>query len=157
MWTKERGRSVETSWWRRILRLKRCWLLTALPLGLLLEAAAAGNQNFAEWYAANFYPGLSKTGNLISGLLPFSLGEWVVIFSAIAAVVFLVFQAVQLIRKKGDRLFYGKIIFEPVLCGGACPAGICTLLWNQLPPHLVCRVKRAGGTRVLSGGVGGAV
>ena len=107
---------METSWWRRILRLKRCWLLTALPLGLLLEAAAAGNQNFAEWYATNFYPGLSKTGNLISGLLPFSLGEWVVIFSAIAAVVFLVFQAVQLTRKKGDRLFCTARLFLNLFC-----------------------------------------
>ncbi|MFQ9846222.1 MAG: DUF3810 family protein [[Clostridium] leptum] len=73
------------------------------------------NQNFAEWYATNFYPGLSKTGNFISGLLPFSLGEWVVYFRQSRPWFFSV-QAVQLIRKKGDRLFCTARLFLNLFC-----------------------------------------
>lgn len=114
---------MEISWWKRILQLKRCWLLTALPLGVLLEAVAMENRNFAEWYATSFYPGLSKAGNFISGLLPFSLGEWVVVFSVIAVVAFLVFQTIQLIRKRGDRLFCTARLFLNLFCA----AGIVLL------------------------------
>ncbi|MFU0833018.1 MAG: DUF3810 domain-containing protein [Oscillospiraceae bacterium] len=85
---------------------KRLWLLLLFPVALLLTTCAAWNPAFAQWYAVVIYSGLSRTINRITGLIPFSIAEILVILFFVAIPVsFIVFIA-GLIRKKGARLLF---------------------------------------------------
>ncbi|XOQ43977.1 MAG: DUF3810 domain-containing protein [Clostridium sp.] len=85
---------------------RRLWLLLFFPAALLLTMCAAWNRAFAQWYAVKVYSGLSLTVNRITGFVPFSIAEILVIFLLAAIPVLLVFLTVGMIRKKGSRLLF---------------------------------------------------
>ena len=54
---------------------RRLWLLLGIPVGLALYLLALFVPDFAEWYARYPYHWLSLAVNRVTGLLPFSLAE----------------------------------------------------------------------------------
>ncbi|WP_326974579.1 DUF3810 domain-containing protein [Caproicibacter sp. BJN0012] len=82
---------------------KRLWFLILLPAALVLTACAAWKPSFAQWYAIRIYPALSLTVNRITGLVPFSVAECLVILLLLCIPVILIFFAAGMIRKKGSR------------------------------------------------------
>ena len=85
-------------------RLKRFWLLLLLPLAFLLDYAARSSPHFAEWYARTFYSLYSSLFSLLTGLVPFSIGEVALVFLAVWLLIYLTRGICRLIRHKEDRL-----------------------------------------------------
>ena len=60
----------------KAFRLKRFWLLILLPAAFLLDFAARQSADFAEWYAVTIYPVYAQFFSAITGVFPFSVGEF---------------------------------------------------------------------------------
>lgn len=85
---------------------KRLWLFLFYPVSLLLTTCAARNSAFAQWYSVKVYAGLSRAVNRITGFVPFSVAEILVILFFAAVPVFLIVFIIGVIRKKGSRLLF---------------------------------------------------
>lgn len=77
------------------------WLIppSLLLLSFAVLTAARYRPAFAEWYARTIYPVLVGTVGRVFGLVPFSVGECIIIALALTAVVFLV----KLARRRNGR------------------------------------------------------
>ncbi|MDE7300451.1 MAG: DUF3810 domain-containing protein [Lachnospiraceae bacterium] len=92
--------------WRRLLKLKRLWLLLLLPAALLSLFAASRSQEIAEHvFARGIFVVLSWMMSHITSLLPFSLMEFGIVVLPFALLFLLVWFIVRLVRKKEDRAF----------------------------------------------------
>lgn len=107
---------------------RRLWLLLLLcfPLSLALLLLAQFAPGFAEWYATGPYPLWSRAGNFLTGLLPFSLGEFLVVLLPILAVVWITVQIVRAVRTKETR---GRLLAASGL-RLLCALGIVLLLFT---------------------------
>lgn len=77
---------------KSILKLRRLWILLTFPAAFALIYFASGHEMFAEWYANSIYPVISRLGNRISGIFPFSVGEILVyLFIILIPMVFIRF------------------------------------------------------------------
>ena len=89
---------------KSILHIKRLWFVLLLPLSLILTEITKNNPSFSEWYAENIYKYISIVFNNISGIVPLSIAEVIVILSVLFAVFYIIYIIVMLIKKKGQRL-----------------------------------------------------
>jgi len=96
---------------KRLLRLKRLWLLAALPLAGLLYLLAHKVGGFAEFWARYIYPLLAHLLHGVSRLVPVSLGELLVLALPVLAVAGLVLGIVHVVKNRGMRLFAGLKAF----------------------------------------------
>ena len=87
---------------KRLLR-PYLFLLLCFPAATALLLLARFAPGFAEWYATHPYPVISRAGNFLSGLLPFSLAELLLAAGIVFAVVWLTVQIVRAARAKGRR------------------------------------------------------
>lgn len=88
---------------RKIIKLRRIWLLLLYPVAAGLIFFASKYEFFAEWYADTIYPVISRIGNNLTGLAPFSVGEVLVyIFIIMVPAVFIRF-FIHLVKKKENR------------------------------------------------------
>lgn len=85
---------------------KRLWFLLFLPAALLLTACASIKPSFAQWYASGIYSAVSLTVNRVTGLVPFSVAECLVILLLFCVPALLLFFAAGIVRKKGSRLLF---------------------------------------------------
>lgn len=88
----------------RPLPLRRLWLLTLLPVGGILLAAARGSTAFAEWYAVRVYPALSGALGLLTGLFPFSLCELLLVLLIPALLLWTVRLVRSILPRRGSGL-----------------------------------------------------
>ena len=79
------------------------WLLMLFPAALLLTAAARGIGGFANLYCSTVYRVVSVFWNNISGILPFSLAELIIVLLPIALLAYIAASAVIIVRSKGKR------------------------------------------------------
>ncbi len=86
------------------LRYWRFWLLLLFPLTLLLRACAEHIPSFADLYCDRIYRYVSRFGHRVSGLFPFSVGEWLLYVGMAAIIVFIVAVIVVTVKRKGKRL-----------------------------------------------------
>ena len=70
---------------------------------IVLNIAARLSTGFADFYVMKIFPAITNVLSFISGLLPFSLGETMIIAGLILAVVGVILTAVLLIIKKDSR------------------------------------------------------
>ena len=82
---------------------RRLWLLLGIPVGLALYLLALFVPDFAEWYARYPYHWLSLAVNRVTGLLPFSLAEILLVLLIAVVLFWLIFGIVRLIRKRENR------------------------------------------------------
>ncbi len=80
------------------------WLLMLSPLAFVLRAAAAGISGFADLYNRSVYRILSVIWTNISGIVPFSVGEVLLILLPFAALGYIAFVIASIVRSKGQRL-----------------------------------------------------
>ena len=86
---------------KRILLRKRNLLLSLIPLGILLTEWAKSNVRVAEkLFAAGIYKWLSQGMSLLTGWLPFSLMELIIIVGPITILALIVRQIVRVVRVK---------------------------------------------------------
>lgn len=98
---------------------KRLWLLLFAPAAFLLNFAAVGNPSFAEWYANNLYPGLSRGINTVTSLLSFSLAEVLVLLLVPVLITLFVIAVIRMVRGKGRRTEIGVRFAANLLCAAA--------------------------------------
>ena len=107
---------------KRLLHLRRLWLLLFIPCALILTLCASRWPSFAEWYATTIYPALSSGIHRLTSLLPFSLAECLVILAPIAALTLLAVFIVHLIRNREQRGFRAAKFGLNLIC-------IAGILW----------------------------
>ena len=107
---------------------RRLWLLLLLcfPVSLALLLLAQYAPGFAEWYATGPYVLLSRAGNFLTGLLPFSLAELLVVVLPLLALIWIAVQAARAVRSKGNR---GRMLVDSGL-RLLCAVGIVLLLFT---------------------------
>lgn len=88
---------------KSIFKLHRLWLLLFYPAAAALLYFASVHEDFANWYADTIYPVISRIGNNLTGMVPFSVGEiLVILFIMMIPAVFIRF-LIRLIKRKGGR------------------------------------------------------
>ena len=80
------------------------WLIMLFPAGLLLSAAADNIEGAADLYCNTIYRAVSIVWNNISGLIPFSLGEIIILILPFAVLAYIIVSFVIIVRSKGNRL-----------------------------------------------------
>lgn len=80
------------------------WLIMLFPAGLLLSAAADNIEGAADLYCNTIYRAVSIVWNNISGLIPFSLGEIIILILPFAVLAYIIVSVVIIVRSKGNRL-----------------------------------------------------
>lgn len=127
---------------KRLVHLKRLWLLLLAPLGLALTIAASYSSGFAEWYAVTIYPWLSRIINFFSSLLPISLAEMALFCLIPLILLYLFFSIRRIVRQKGDRWYYiGKMILSPLCAACVLYASfvlLCGINYHRYPFSQVC-------------------
>lgn len=99
---------------------KKAWLI---PLGMLAIAIVLNligwcSNTFCDWYVENVFPVWAETYSRLTGLVSFSVGEWLLYAAALLTAVFLawgvaeaVFYFVRKKKKGGARLSKGFIVY----------------------------------------------
>lgn len=86
---------------KQLLRRKRNFLLLLIPLGLVLSQWARSSAYIAETvFATGIYPVLSQTLALLTGWIPFSLMELVIIAGPLTLLALVVRQLVRVVKVK---------------------------------------------------------
>lgn len=88
----------------KMIRSVWFWLLLLLPAGLLLRVCAQNINGFADMYCGTVYRAISVFFNNISGIVPFSLGELLLMALPAALLVYIVFVIVRTVRARHRRL-----------------------------------------------------
>ena len=97
---------------KSIISYKRLWIVILLPAAVILTLIAKNSPRFAEWYAEYVYKYISLFWNNISGILPFSLAEIIVILLPVCVLGYIIYVIVKTVRKRGHRL---KVLYESVV------------------------------------------
>ena len=107
---------------------RKLWLFLLLcyPVSAVLLLLAQYAPGFAEWYATGPYAVLSRGGNFLSGLFPFSIAELLVVICPILAIVWIAIQTIRIVRTKEGR---GKNALGSAL-RLLCAGGIIFLLFT---------------------------
>lgn len=109
----------------KAFRLKRFWLLLLLPAAFLLDFAARQSADFAEWYAVTIYPVYAQFFSAITGVFPFSVGEFCLIALVLFILAYLIHGVYKLIRhKEGRFVYFVRFLSVPVLIA-TCIAFLC--------------------------------
>lgn len=90
--------------------------LIIIALSAILTAAGRLSRTFADFYADHIFPYISTPYAFISGILPFSLGEMMIV-------------AVLLLFFIGIPVWIAVIIFAKKSRKQICSAGVATALW----------------------------
>ncbi|MDF2542668.1 MAG: hypothetical protein K0S47_2386 [Herbinix sp.] len=89
---------------KKIIKYKRSYLLGLIPISFLLIFLAKQNSFIAEQiFALHIYKWISQIVSTITGILPFSLAEIIVVTLPAVILAVLVVFIIQLIKDKGKR------------------------------------------------------
>lgn len=114
---------------KKLIKLKRNYLLLLFPLSLILILIARKSSFFAERvYALHVYKWLSQLISLITGLIPLSIAEIIIILSPFIIVALLAKFIIHLKRDKENRITNAIKGLINVLCGLSVAIFLFTLL-----------------------------
>lgn len=102
---------------KRILKLKRLWLLIFLPAGIIYLLLSMNSRYFAENVAAGgIFKALSQGISSVTGLVPFSLCECILVSSPVWVTVLIVLYIRSIKKHKGERGYYAAKGIVNALC-----------------------------------------
>ena len=114
-------RSLPKRMVRSAVRSVWFWLILLFPLGLIVREVFHHISGAADFYRDHIYRYLSQFFNNITGALPFSAGEMIVLLIPVCVVFYLGFTLAGIIYHKGQRLKRMlKLFVRPI--GIACLA-----------------------------------
>ena len=88
-----------------ILKLKRLWLLLLLPISFAMTSLAARFPHVTEQvYSTGLYRYLSQGAARVTGAIPFSLAEWVLLSAAAAVFGYIALTILKIKRTPGKRM-----------------------------------------------------
>lgn len=116
---------------KKILAYKRIYFLVFIPISLVLTYAAKNSSFFAEQiFAKHIYKWISQIISMITGFIPFSIAEVLVVIIPVAMLILLIRFIILMIMDKSNRkkrLFKGIlnvlccasiVLFLYTICGG---------------------------------------
>lgn len=110
----------------KVVKRKRLWLLLLFPLSLFITELAKRSVFMAEEvFAKRIYKVLSVAVSAVTGLLPFSLAECIVILGPIVVLVLLVRFIVHMVKHKENR--FGRCLLAIV--NVACVAAVILFVY----------------------------
>jgi len=97
--------------------MKKRYLIPLILIGAAIVLTAAGrlSQGFADFYAANIFPYISLPYVFLSGLLPFSLGEVMIVAALVLFLVGIPVMIILLIFMKKSRKTVASVSVSAVL------------------------------------------
>lgn len=114
---------------KRIFRHKRCILLGLLPISYLLILAAKNSSFFAEQiYAKHIYRFISQAVSSVTGLVPFSIAEIMVITAPVVLLAIAVRFMVRMILEKDNRKKRALKALLNLLCTGSLILFLFTIM-----------------------------
>lgn len=110
----------------KVLKKKRLWLLLLFPLSLLITELAKRSVFFAEEvFAKRIYKVHSIVVSVLTGWLPFSLAECIVIGGPILVLVLLIRFIVHMVKNKENR--FGRCLLA--IINVACAAAVILFVY----------------------------
>lgn len=104
----------------KMRKKKRSWLLLLFPLSLLCSELARRNVFVAEEvFAKRIYKVLSVTASTVTGVLPFSLAECIVLLGPLAVLLLLIRFIVHMVKHKEKRFERCMLAVLNVACTAA--------------------------------------
>ena len=114
-----RGRRYLRRTVRNVVRSAWCWLLLFWPLGFLLTALVRQQPSWADFYWQYIYRPVSLFWHTLTGWLPFSLAEILLLLLPVLLLLYLIGCITAIIRKRRRRLRrIIRAILRPVSIGG---------------------------------------
>ncbi len=102
---------------KKLLKLKRNYLLLLLPFSLLLILLARKSIFFAEHVHALFiYRGLSQFVSLITGIIPVSLAELLILILPVILIILLIRFIVRMVKDRANRKIHAVKGLINMLC-----------------------------------------
>ena len=102
---------------KSLFRMKRLYLLLLIPLSFMLIAVSRKSSFFAERiYANHIYKWISQILSMITGIIPFSISEFLFIAFPIVILLILIRFIYKLIKDKEQRLFIVTKGIINILC-----------------------------------------
>lgn len=80
------------------IKYKRAFLITLIPISFLITQIIKHNNNLAEFYSTEIYPLFAEGIGLITGFVPFSLGEIIFISGILFLTAYTIFATANSIR-----------------------------------------------------------
>lgn len=88
----------------KMIRSVWFWLILLCPLSFVLTGIMKHYPEAAEFYWRYIYRYISVFGNNLTGWLPFSLAEILLVILSVSVILYLIFSVTAVIRRKGKRL-----------------------------------------------------
>lgn len=105
---------------KRTIRLKRMWMLLLLPIAIIsLEISKHSTFVAEEIFASRIFKVYSQIISSITGLVPFSIAEWAIVFGTIlipAAIIFWVLRIIKNNDRRWDIFFKGILDMLCIAC-----------------------------------------
>lgn len=93
---------------KQVLYRKRNWLLLLLPISLIIIVLSRNNSNIAEYvFARGVYKVLSQPLSIITGIIPFSIMELMILMIPIISIIVLgqvIYKLIRSIYRKEKRI-----------------------------------------------------
>lgn len=114
---------------RELFKLKRLYLIALLPISFVLIIISRTSSFFAEKIFANhIYKWLSQLISLITGIIPISLAELIIIALPIVVILLLIQFIYKIIKNKEDRIYN----FFKGLINLICAVSVLVFLFTTL-------------------------
>ncbi|HKL79983.1 MAG TPA: DUF3810 domain-containing protein [Mobilitalea sp.] len=114
---------------KSVLKLKRMYLLILFPVSLVLIILAKNSSYFAEKiFALHIYKWLSQAISMITGLIPVSLAELLIIALPFLLILFIILFITHILREKDKRFSIIIKGFLNALCIGSVALFLFTVL-----------------------------
>ena len=96
---------------KRILKSVRFWIIMLIPISLILTLTAKYVRSFADGYYGYIYKYISVVFNNITGIVPFSLGEMIVVLFPFCILGYIVYLTVKMVKsdKKKKVILNGAV------------------------------------------------
>ena len=104
---------------KELIKQKRNLLLLCWPLGIACLILAKSNRDIAEYvFARGIYRVYGLIFSFINGLLPFSVGEWLLILFGLAVALFPVITVIRIIKSRQKAVtLLSSIRYLLIACG----------------------------------------
>ena len=101
---------------KKYFKNPKFWILLLMPVSAALTLSAKYISGFADFYFSHIYKYISLAFNKITGLVPFSIAELIIIAVPLAAVTYIIYTTIKTILSKNNKIKTALNGFINILC-----------------------------------------
>lgn len=128
---KERIKNI----FKKVFKSVWFWMIMLLPAALALREFVKHNRSAADFYTNNIYRYISVFWNNVSGILPFSLGEIIIVLLPFAVLTYIVVSVIIIIKSKGKRIIAA---LKSILIIASCACTVFLLFVTNCGMNYYC-------------------